>query len=360
LANLRLRDRDAIVTKEGLIFRVLGYDHPPEACFCDLEYAPTSIFKSINPKAPRGHGKPTYYKLYEDEAWTYLETNYPKYLTPHAMLQKRVIGVRHCDIVEVRRPQEMLKRLLARPEKDELLTATRDVLELVTKHSGLRSEDFGVFGSMLHGFHHPELSDIDLIVYGRENTIKLREALRELYGEASPLRNEFDTNQAVRGKRWRFRNLSPEEYMWHQQRKLIYALFKDKKSGRTIKTEFEPVKDWKEINNEYDSGTKILPRGWVKITAQIAEDSEASFIPSKYGTRSMGVLESTKESDHASRVVSYLEEFRLQAGKGERVFIEGNLEEITTSNSSFHQIALTHCPRYYEQVLKSTTRSGVS
>ena len=54
----------------------------------------------------------------------------------------------------------------------------------------------------------------------------------------------------------------------------------------------------------------------------------------------------------AVRVFSYMEEFRLQAQKDEEVCVEGNLEEVVSSKGKFHQITLTYCPRYYEQVLK--------
>lgn len=358
MATLALRDRDAIITKEGLIFRVLGYTHPPDSYVCDLEYAPTSIFRSENPKAPRGHPQISHYKLYEDEGWTYLAKHYPQYLIPHAMLQKKVIGVSHRDIAEVRRPQEKLRELLAKPEKDELVTATQNVLDLVTKRSGLQLEDFGVFGSMLHDFHYPELSDIDLTVYGREKATKLHEALRELYADdSSLLRNEFETDRAIRGKLWRFRNLSPEEYVWHQQRKMIYALFKDKRSGRRMKTEFESVKDWKEISNEYDSETRILPGGWVKMTARVTEDHEAPFIPSIYSVEPVEVSTGIQEAFEARRIVSYLEEFRMQVCRNELVCMEGNLEKLVGSEGDSCQISLTYCPRYYEQTLKAVSQT---
>jgi hypothetical protein len=47
-----------------------------------------------------------------------------------------------------------------------------------------------------------------------------------------------------------------------------------------------------------------------------------------------------------------MEEFRLQAQKDEVVIVEGNLEEVVSPKESFHQVTLTYCPRYYEQVLK--------
>ena len=49
---------------------------------------------------------------------------------------------------------------------------------------------------------------------------------------------------------------------------------------------------------------------------------------------------------------SYMEEFRQQAKKDETVIVEGNLEEVVSPKGSFHQVTLTYCPRYYEQVLK--------
>ncbi|MEM1550917.1 MAG: hypothetical protein QXX56_04210 [Candidatus Bathyarchaeia archaeon] len=51
MAHIRLRDRDAIITPEGLIFRVLGYSHPSNGYICDVEYAPSEIYRSSNPKA---------------------------------------------------------------------------------------------------------------------------------------------------------------------------------------------------------------------------------------------------------------------------------------------------------------------
>jgi len=63
----QLRDRDGIVTREGLIFRVFGYSHPPNAYICDAEYASANIFSSKVPRAPRdGSISPLFYKFYDD------------------------------------------------------------------------------------------------------------------------------------------------------------------------------------------------------------------------------------------------------------------------------------------------------
>jgi predicted nucleotidyltransferase len=353
LAALELRDRDAIITEEGLIFRVFGYSHPPKSHVCDVEYAPSSIFRSSNPKAFRNEGQNVFYKFYEDEGWKLVESKYPQYLIFHEMLQQKVVGVRDQDVRGVRRPEAILQERIGTLSKDELLWALQGVLDTVTQAAGLRFQDFGVFGSLLHSFYHPKFSDIDLIVYGRRNVAKLCETLKELYeADSSPFKNEFETEKSVEGKNWRFRNFSLQEYFWHQRRKLIYALFDDARSGRRIKTEFEPVKDWKEISNEYSPETRILRRGWTKILATVTDASHASFIPSIYGVEPQQVLEGPREAAEVRRIVSYVEEFRMQVRDGENVYVEGNLEEVITPKSSFYQIALTYCERYYEQVLK--------
>jgi predicted nucleotidyltransferase len=350
---VRLRDRDVIVTKEGLIFRVFGYSHPTNAFICDAEYAPATIFRSDNPKAFRNSGKSVFYKFYEDEGWRFINGNFPKYTLYHEMLQRRVVGVQSADIARTTEPKEVLAKLLRTEPTDELLTALQSVLHFTSLHSDLSAKSFGVFGSMLHGFHHPKFSDIDLIIYGKKNTAKLRETLQELYDDASsPLKNEFETDETVKGKQWRFLNYSPIEFLWHQRRKAIYALFNAEKSRRIIKTEFEPVKDWSEIRNEYSPETRILQKGWVRMTARISEDSDAPFIPSIYGVEPLEVLGGARDALEVSRVVSYMEEFRMQAFKDEKVYLEGNLEEVVTPPSSIRQVALTYCPRYYEQALK--------
>lgn len=353
MATLRLRDRDAIITKEGLIFRVFGYAHPLDAYICDAEYAPAEIFKSENPKAFRIAGKHVFYKFYEDEGWKFVKNNFPHYMIYLPTLRKKVVGVERRNIEEVRKPNEELEKLIEKKPRDELSTALQSVLKITTESSGLSTKNFGVFGSLLHGFYHPRFSDIDLIVYNKKNLAKLRETLRELYQDRnSLLRNEFERNDSTKGKNWRFQNYSPKEFVWHQQRKLIYAVFNDEKSGRIIKTEFEPVKDWKEIQDMHFSETKIAQKGWAKMFARITEDYDAPFIPSVYGIEPLKILDGKTGADEARHLISYMEEFRMQAQKDDEVYVEGNLEEVATPKGSFHQITLTYCPRYYEQVLK--------
>jgi predicted nucleotidyltransferase len=347
---VKLRDRDAIITENGMIFRVYGYNHPPNGYVCDPEYAPSNIFKSSNPRARRGKKNgPHYYKFFADEGLKFVLNEYPQYTVFHEPLQRRLVGVNEEDIREARRPDAGLQKLLAKEPEDRLHMALQNLFELVSSNSGLTERDCGVFGSLLHGFYHPDFSDLDFIVYGREELEKLSEALEDLYRGDVSLCNEFDSIKAVEEKNWMFVNYSLEDYLWHQQRKMIYCLFKTKE--RMVKAEFEPVKEWGEICNEYDKDMRITNVGWIKATAEITGDDDAPFIPSTYQIEVRDVLEGPKV-DGIKRIFSYMEEFRMQAKRGERVLVEGNLERVVTRNKSFHQITLTYGPRYYEQTLK--------
>ncbi|MCW4054243.1 MAG: nucleotidyltransferase domain-containing protein [Candidatus Bathyarchaeota archaeon] len=352
MANLILRDRDSILTREGLLFRVFGYSHPPKTYICDAEYASAKIFTSKDPRAPRMGGKQHFYKFYNDEGMKLVFKRFPQYTVFHEMLRQKVVGV-NPEAAEVRKPEKRLIELMEMERKDKLVDATQRVLNTMLQQSGLSMANFGVFGSMLHGFHNPDFSDIDLVVYGRKENSKIRRTLETLYADANPdFRNEFGTDDIMQGKQWRFKNFTVKEFLWHQRRKQIYGLFNDARSGRITKVEFEPVKAWSEIASEYDPEARIVQKGWVKIKARLVDDVDAPFIPSIYLIEPMKVLRGPREVLEAVRVFSYMEEFRLQAQKDETIIVEGNLEELVSPKCGFHQITLAYCPRYYEQVLK--------
>ncbi|UCC58625.1 MAG: nucleotidyltransferase domain-containing protein [Candidatus Bathyarchaeum sp.] len=348
---LKLRDRDAIVTEDGIIFRVYGYIHPSNAYVCDPEYASANIFQSPNPRARRGKKQPLYYKFFADEGLNLVREKYPQYTIFHEPLQKCLVGVNEEDIMEARKPDVGLRKQIAKEPEDALHRALEDLFALVSSKSGLSEIDFGVFGSLLHGFYHPNFSDLDLIVYSRKKLKKLCGTLEDLYLEDDSLRNEFSSKKAIQGKNWQFVNYSPREYLWHQQRKMIYSLFKPKAGRRVVKAEFEPVKEWNEICNEYNKDTRIINVGWIKAVAEISDDADAPFIPSIYQIEVRDVIEGPKV-DEIKRIFSYMEEFRMQAKRGEQVLVEGNLEKVVTRTKVFHQITLTYGPRYYEQTVK--------
>jgi predicted nucleotidyltransferase len=220
------------------------------------------------------------------------------------------------------------------------------------QRSSLSRSDFGVFGSLLHGFYHPDYSDLDFIVYGRDKLTRLTETLSALYKEAgTPLKNEYSDAGAVENKEWKFANYHKREYLRHQEKKLIYGVFDHKHSGRKIKVEFEPVKSWNEIKSDYADVTHISQEGWVKLKARVTDAMDAAFMPSIYQIEPVKIIQGARVRN-LRRILSFVEEFRLQAEQDDLVLVEGNLENVLSTKESFDQVTLTYGPRYYQQTLK--------
>ncbi|MEM2534702.1 MAG: hypothetical protein QXD12_02740 [Candidatus Nezhaarchaeales archaeon] len=344
-----LRDRDAPVTSEGIIMRVYGYDHPQGRYICDVEYAPEKIYKSNVPKALRDGGGQRYYKFYEDEGLKFVLSGYPQYSFYIPYLKRKVVAVSEDQLLELRRPQDGLKRLLSKD--DQMSHASLEVLELIEETSKLRIDDFGVFGSLLHNFYRIDLSDLDFTIYGTRELDELRSVLAELYNDGL-LINEFDVVDESRFLNWRFKRYSVKEYLEHQRRKLIYGLLNSKKLNRVVQFEFEPILRWDEVVNEYDKLVNVECLGFVEAIVRVVDDRYAPFMPSKYEIEVVEVRGSQLFRIEPIRIVSYVEEFRMQLTKDEHGLVAGWLEEVQTKSSTFQQIVLTRRERYYNQVLK--------
>jgi len=160
LVGLRLRDRDAIVTDDKMIFRVYGHSHPPEAYICDPEYAPASIYKSRDSRAYRAKGNQVYYKFYSDEGLRFVQQKYPQHTVWYKPLKKRLVGVKKEQIIETRQPEKTFQSLLEKHSTDTLLNALRTLFHLLQQRSSLVKTSFGVFGSLLHDFYHPSFQTL--------------------------------------------------------------------------------------------------------------------------------------------------------------------------------------------------------
>jgi len=350
---MKFRDRDAPVAHNGLIFRTYGYDHPPDSCFCDLEYAPETLYHSSDPRAVRD-GLPTKHnKFYFDGGLKYALNQDPPFKLRHEALSRDMVGIRAEELSRVVRPDEVLAELMKR-DGDPLQRTCVEVIDLITDSSNLEPSDFGIFGSLAHGFHNPLFSDVDLVVYGIEELRELRETLTEIFNKES-LKNEFDGWTPLDPPaHWNFEHLSKEDYGWHQKRKRIYAVHDADLLGREVKIEFEPVRRWDEIVNEYPETLSIRELGRVEAVGEVISGDAGGFMPSVYPI-SLEKIDGNIDPAEISRVVSYVEEFRLQVETGERIIVRGNLEEVETRNGSFHQITLSYGRDYFDQVLKLTS-----
>lgn len=316
---------------------------------------PRNYLSSTESKAVRTGLPIKYYKFYADGGLRFVQENYPQYQIFSEPLQRLLVGMKKNQVEELRKPDKKLEEILVKEPKDSLMKSLRKVLDLILEHSKLKPSDFGVFGSLLHGFYNPEYSDLDYIIYGRAKVAELVEVLGDFYGDrVGVLKNEFDFfDERAEQKNWRFENYTLKEYAWYEKRKGIYAVHDSKELGRRVKIEFEPVRTWNEIKNEYQSDTRITGVGWTRAKAIIKDDKDSYFMPAIYPIEILEFIEGDR-ADDIERIITYVEEYKMQVRKDEEVIVEGILEKVQTPQKTFHQITLTHIPgkKYYKQVIK--------
>ncbi|MEM4647157.1 MAG: hypothetical protein QXQ03_02100, partial [Candidatus Nezhaarchaeales archaeon] len=92
--------------------------------------------------------------------------------------------------------------------------------------------------------------------------------------------------------------------------------------------------------------------GFIEAIVKVVDDRYAPFMPSKYEIEVIEVRGLQPSKVEPIRILSYIEEFRMQLTEDEYGLVAGWLEEVKTKSSTFQQIVLTRREKYYDQVLK--------
>jgi predicted nucleotidyltransferase len=104
------------------------------------------------------------------------------------------------------------------------------------------------------------------------------------------------------------------------------------------------VKDWSQVNGHYGD-VCYKNAGNLKITATIADDSEALFTPCTYKIENVTVSEGAK-LEPIKEIVSFRGRFCEQARNGETVTAQGKVEHVTDKR---------HGKTYYRIILGNQT-----
>ena len=116
--------------------------------------------------------------------------------------------------------------------------------------------------------------------------------------------------------------------------------------------EFEPVKRWEEITEKYNPEVKVEKVCWVEVELEVTDEKDSYFMPSVYGVEILRVLRGPREALEAERLVSYVEEFRMQVKEGEKAVFKGWLERVVEPKRTYYQLTASYGPSYFQQLLK--------
>jgi len=239
------RDKEYIRTKEGLLFNVLGYDHPAGRVSCHLRYV---------------DGR----KWTRSYQWAveFLLAQHPQFVADG------FISVAREDVAECFRPNESLQGIFSCQHRSSVETSAVELTEFLSQQLGIPQKSFGVTDSLAWGGASNE-SDVDLVVYGRGNAKKILNAGFRLFELAEM--SLFPQSIFVKPDE---PAMSDDEFEQLCQRKNTLGYFKERRfSLRAIR----------ELN-EVPSTAQWQAQQPIQLQTRITGCDESLFFPAIYQT----------------------------------------------------------------------------
>jgi predicted nucleotidyltransferase len=315
-----LRDGDAVVTEEGFVFYVFGYEHPPDRYHCFLRYAPerhkehfdiewldlgwrmrgVKIVRPLEIYTPDTHGKII-------EA---LRRAFPDYLQYLEQLGRWMIIVPREKIVETYVPSRQLLDLMQRGAGSILEEKALDLIGTLSKEARIPMGFFGVRGSISLGTSRPE-SDIDIAIYGSSNHREVKSALLRLEGEGL-----LDLKRDTRLNR----------------KRLNKGVFLGKDFVVNATRRFSEIRG---------RPKGVRPLGPVELDCTCVSADEAMFRPAIYGVENCEAIDGTDAAlDEVSQVVSMIGTYRDVIEEGDRFRARGVLEDVLDETKTWHRVVV--------------------
>jgi len=223
-----------------------------------------------------------------------------------------------------------LQELLKVPEKDldEYLLLACQLVDFLAK-SGVSAKDLGITHSTLLGNYTPGKSDIDIIIYGKENGWKILNYLKTAKHDKLHWKTDEEWAEYYQEhKTSESAHFTEEEYVKHMVRKRYEGMFDG--TVFTLFTVEEPHETWFKWGEE-----TYEPIGIATVTGTVADNYNSHVRPGFYEIDESNLIEGnhkmpvTDNEIHVKRIVTYAIPFVQQAVIGEKIKACGLLELVT-------------------------------
>jgi hypothetical protein len=326
---------DYIETKKtNLIFDVKGLLHPNDRKICFLRFYP-------HPEGDRIKNGIKYKKVYNlDERYSLLIKLYPKYMFYSKELDMKIQGVYNNDIKKIYTPKDCLKELIEKKNLSNVEKCSKNLCELFINKENISKDSIGITGSVMMSLDKED-SDIDIIIYGTETSLKFQEKLIDIFVEPNQFRT-YNLDDYKSHYNWRVggSDISFKEFIRSEQRKLHQGKFHGIDFFiRYIKS----PNDWK--GNFYDYQYKNYGR--IKAKALVIDSKDSIFTPCTYKIKALKILDKKSTLNKINledilEIKSFRARFCEHAKEGETVLVEGKLEKVVFKNElEYFRILLT-------------------
>ncbi len=241
-----------------------------------------------------------------------------------------------------------LQELMKVPKKDcdQYLILVRELIEFLAA-SGVATTDLGITHSTLLGNYTPGRSDIDIIIYGKDNGWKILNYLKTATHEKLKWKSEEEWAEYYKEhKTSESAHFTEQEYVKHMIRKRYEGTF-----GGTVFTLFtteEPEETWFKWGEE-----QYTPMGLTTIKAEVIDHYNSHVRPGLYEIEDAEVIDGDHEKPHIEKhipikmVVTYSIPFVQQALTGETINACGLLELVTPKKGErYYRIVVGYFDAY--------------
>lgn len=287
--------KDFVQTVGGLIFAVVSYQQHQQKVGCFLRYVKVDD---------------RWKKVSTEQANQLLQQHYPQYLYQSTQFDAAFHAVAVEDVFVHYRPEQHLQKLLQSGSQDCLHEKLNELVTILVQY-GVDCDFLGLTGSMLIN-QQTTKSDIDLVVYGRENFNKARQAVQLALasGELKMLDRSLMEDNFQR----RAGELDFDEFTWHENRKHNKAVIEGSK--------FDIGMVCLQDASTQDDG-HYRKDGIKTIVATIIDDKFAFDFPACYKI----------DNQDTPEILVYTHTYVGQAKQGEKIEVSGAVEvNISTGN----------------------------
>jgi hypothetical protein len=318
----------AVETMEGLIFTVKGLVHPPDRLIAYLRFIP-------DPQGDRKRGSLLYRRVYRfEEQREILQSRFPIYICYDPVLGLEVQGVPGRNTQKVYDPRFRLTDIFENGAKDPLEKNSLSFANLLREMAGVPISSLGVSGSVLVGLHGPR-SDLDLAVYGEDESRAVHAALRRLLSKGQGLVRRLDGAELAALHTFHRADtpLSFSDFARLQSRKTNEGYF----AG--IQYFIRYIKGGTDGKQRYGD-TSYESLGKAAIRFRVTDDRDAIFTPCRYAIEDVLFLDHGWEAD-LREVVSFRGRFSDQVRTGEQATARGRLERVVPRDGKvYHRLAV--------------------
>lgn len=319
-----------IDTMDGFQCKSYACEHPPEHIIVKPKYIPAEAIKGDGLK---------YRFLFEkclirfnlfaqkQELQKYVaqfRKTFPDYIYDCPIHKNWFFVVPKNKIKAIHDPKKGLQELLKVPLKDcdAYLSLVRELVDFLTK-SGIKTENLGITHSTLLSNYTYTKSDIDIVIYGKDNGWQILDYLKNATHEKLKWKSEEEwATYYKEHKTSESAHFTEKEYVSQMVRKKYEGTF-----GGTVFTLFtveEPYETWFKWGEE-----TYTPLGVATIKANVTNHYNSHVRPACYEVDNAELIDTTIKTSPAiglKKVVSYSIPFVQQALKGETIKACGLLE----------------------------------